>query len=480
MARRARPRRHAGRARLSRHLGPRHRLADRHRAGRGRWHRRLPRARGHERRRRRGVRRLAGRPVGTQGGTRRQGTAAGAARSTAGTLAGVTERHPARRLPAAARPAHLRPGRSRVALPASRAAHQRRGVRAAHPRRRHRRVRRRARRRPRRCAPARSATWPMRSTPSWSAAAPRGCSPSSSCRSPSCSPTWRPSASPPTPTPCSSLQAELGARGEGGRAGRPRSWSAASSTSVRRSSCRRSCSTSSGCPRPSGSRPATPPTPTRWPTSTCKTEHPVLELLLRHREVARLKTVVDGLLPLIDDHGRIHTTFNQTIAATGRLSSTDPNLQNIPVRTAEGRRIREAFTVGAGYESLMTADYSQIEMRIMAHLSRRRRADRGVHDRRGPAHLRRVPRLRPARREQIDRRAAPSGQGDVLRPGLRAVARSGCPSSSRSPRTRRAGRWTPTSPGSAACATTCARSSRTPGRPATPRRSWAGAATWPT
>jgi DNA polymerase I len=100
-----------------------------------------------------------------------------------------------------------------------------------------------------------------------------------------------------------------------------------------------------------------------------KTEHPVLELLLRHREVARLKSVVDGLLPLIDDNGRIHTTFNQTIAATGRLSSTDPNLQNIPVRTAEGRRIREAFVVGPGFESLMTADYSQIEMRIMAHLS---------------------------------------------------------------------------------------------------------------
>ncbi|HEY7050013.1 MAG TPA: DNA polymerase I [Jatrophihabitantaceae bacterium] len=105
-----------------------------------------------------------------------------------------------------------------------------------------------------------------------------------------------------------------------------------------------------------------------------KTQHPILELLLRHREVARLKTVVDSLLPLIDDTGRIHTTFNQTIAATGRLSSTDPNLQNIPVRTAEGRRIREAFTVGAGFESLMTADYSQIEMRIMATLS----ADSGL------------------------------------------------------------------------------------------------------
>jgi DNA polymerase-1 len=101
-----------------------------------------------------------------------------------------------------------------------------------------------------------------------------------------------------------------------------------------------------------------------------KTEHPVLEKLLRHREVARLKSVVDGLLPLVDDQDRIHTTFNQTVAATGRLSSVDPNLQNIPVRTAEGRRIREAFTVGTGYESLMTADYSQIEMRIMAHLSR--------------------------------------------------------------------------------------------------------------
>jgi DNA polymerase-1 len=100
-----------------------------------------------------------------------------------------------------------------------------------------------------------------------------------------------------------------------------------------------------------------------------KTQHPVLELLLRHREVARLKSVVDGLLPLIDETGRIHTTFNQTVAATGRLSSTDPNLQNIPVRTAEGRRIRETFVVGAGFESLMTADYSQIEMRIMAHLS---------------------------------------------------------------------------------------------------------------
>jgi DNA polymerase-1 len=97
--------------------------------------------------------------------------------------------------------------------------------------------------------------------------------------------------------------------------------------------------------------------------------HPVLEHLLRHRDVARLKSTVDGLLKSVSDDGRIHTTFHQTVAATGRLSSTDPNLQNIPIRTEEGRRIRRAFVVGEGYECLLTADYSQIEMRIMAHLS---------------------------------------------------------------------------------------------------------------
>ena len=100
-----------------------------------------------------------------------------------------------------------------------------------------------------------------------------------------------------------------------------------------------------------------------------KTGHPFLEYLLRHRDVSRLRQTVEGLLKTVASDDRIHTTFNQMIAATGRLSSTDPNLQNIPVRTEEGRRIREAFIVGEGYESLMTADYSQIEMRIMADLS---------------------------------------------------------------------------------------------------------------
>jgi DNA polymerase-1 len=100
-----------------------------------------------------------------------------------------------------------------------------------------------------------------------------------------------------------------------------------------------------------------------------KTEHPFLMALLRHRDVSRLRQTIEGLLKTVQSDGRIHTTFNQTIAATGRLSSTDPNLQNIPIRTEEGRRIREGFVVGKGFDCLMTADYSQIEMRIMAHLS---------------------------------------------------------------------------------------------------------------
>ena len=100
-----------------------------------------------------------------------------------------------------------------------------------------------------------------------------------------------------------------------------------------------------------------------------KTGHPFLQHLLTHRDATRLKVTVDGLLNAVGSDDRIHTTFNQTIAATGRLSSTEPNLQNIPIRTEDGRRIRDAFVVGKGYSELMTADYSQIEMRIMAHLS---------------------------------------------------------------------------------------------------------------
>ncbi len=104
-----------------------------------------------------------------------------------------------------------------------------------------------------------------------------------------------------------------------------------------------------------------------WLAAQTENELPVI--MLRHREQSKLRSTVEGLIKSIAPGGRIHTTFNQTVAATGRLSSTDPNLQNIPVRTDEGRAIRRGFVVGEGYESLMTADYSQIELRVMAHLS---------------------------------------------------------------------------------------------------------------
>ena len=104
-----------------------------------------------------------------------------------------------------------------------------------------------------------------------------------------------------------------------------------------------------------------------WLSQT--TKHPALAHLLRIREANKLRTTVEGLIAEISADGRIHTHFQQTVAATGRLSSTGPNLQNIPVRTEEGRRIRECFVAGSGFNSLLTADYSQIEMRIMAHLS---------------------------------------------------------------------------------------------------------------
>ncbi len=100
-----------------------------------------------------------------------------------------------------------------------------------------------------------------------------------------------------------------------------------------------------------------------------KMPHPFLDALLAHRDASKLSQIIETLAQSVRGDGRIHTTFSQVVAATGRLSSKDPNLQNIPIRTEEGHRIREAFVVGSGFETLVTADYSQIEMRIMAHLS---------------------------------------------------------------------------------------------------------------
>ncbi|MDR1442735.1 MAG: DNA polymerase I [Bifidobacteriaceae bacterium] len=100
-----------------------------------------------------------------------------------------------------------------------------------------------------------------------------------------------------------------------------------------------------------------------------ETSHPFLEHLLAHRDAIKLRQMVDSLLGSVQDDARIHTTFGQVVAATGRLSSSDPNLQNIPARSQIGRQIRHCFVVGPGYAELISADYSQIEMRIMAHLS---------------------------------------------------------------------------------------------------------------
>ncbi|SLM94362.1 DNA polymerase I [Brachybacterium nesterenkovii] len=100
-----------------------------------------------------------------------------------------------------------------------------------------------------------------------------------------------------------------------------------------------------------------------------QTGHPFLADLLAHRDVTKMRQIIETLRRSISPAGRIHTSFQQNVAATGRLSSIGPNLQNIPARTEEGRRIRSAFHASAGFETLLTADYSQIEMRIMAHLS---------------------------------------------------------------------------------------------------------------
>lgn len=98
-------------------------------------------------------------------------------------------------------------------------------------------------------------------------------------------------------------------------------------------------------------------------------EHPFLAHLLEHREITKIRQIVETLLKAVAPDGRIHTNYVQTGTSTGRLSSENPNLQNIPIRSERGREIRDAFVVGNGFETLLSADYSQIEMRIMAHLS---------------------------------------------------------------------------------------------------------------
>ena len=97
--------------------------------------------------------------------------------------------------------------------------------------------------------------------------------------------------------------------------------------------------------------------------------HPFLDLLLQHRDATKLRQIIESIDRTVDSGGRVHTTYEQAGSSTGRIASNDPNLQNVPVKTEVGRRIRSAFEAGQGFETLLTADYSQIEMRIMAHLS---------------------------------------------------------------------------------------------------------------
>ena len=149
-----------------------------------------------------------------------------------------------------------------------------------------------------------------------------------------------------------------------------------------------------------------------------KTGHPFLGQLLAHREATKLKQIIDGLDLAIADDQRVHTTYVQTGSQTGRLSSTDPNLQNIPVRTEDSRHIRAAFEVGEGYETLLTADYSQIEMRIMAHLSGDEglvsafKAGEDLHRFVGAQVFGVTP-------EEVSAEMRSQGQGDELRPRVR-------------------------------------------------------------
>ena len=260
----------------------------------------------------------------------------------------------------------------------------------------------------------------------------------------------------------------------------PTTRSAASrSTSARPSSCRWCCSTPSACPRRRSTKTGYTTDADALNDLYTKTEHPFLEALLRHRDASRLRVTVEGLLKSVADDGRIHTTYQQTIAATGRLSSTDPNLQNIPIRTEEGRRIREVFIVGEGYESLMSADYSQIEMRIMAHLS----GDEGLIEAfRSGEDLHRFvgSRVFGVEPEDVTNADALQGQGDVLRARLRALGVRPVQAAHDLHRRGQGPHGRVLRSGSAGCATTCGTSSPRPARPGTPRRCWAGAATCPT
>ena len=379
---------------------------------------------------------LVGRRAAPQGAARQQAGRAGLRRAR---LAARRHRpgHPDRRVPGPPRPAVLRPDRPGAALPAPGAARRRPGVRPAHPRRAGRRGCGRAepdapgpghprpgRRDRRRAVPRRRAVRPADGR--GRAAADAGAGRHGEHRH--------------RRRHRLSVRAggALRRRGEGRRAGRvrgggpgvqPRLAQAAAGDPLHRAGPAEDQEDQDGLHH----RRRRPAVALRADSRTR-----VLAHLLRHRDVAKLKSTVDGLLKSVSDDGRIHTTFNQTVAATGRLSSTEPNLQNIPIRTEEGRRIRRAFVVGEGYES---PAHRRLQPDRDAHHGAPvvgRRADRGVQLRRRLPRRHRLVGLRGAARRGHPR-PAPQDQGHELRPGVRADAPSACPSSSGSAPKRRAG-----------------------------------------
>ena len=329
-------------------------------------------------------------------------------------------RHRARRLPVPARPARLRPGRPRDRLPAPRARARTR-----------RRRRRRARSTSSSTAPTRAAAPPC---------APRRSRDLADVLGGELADRGAAGLLDDARAAAGRRAGADGAHGHRGRRRLPRRASRSRSTAqvagrrgrgVRGDRARgepRLAQAAPGGPlRPAGHAEdqedqdrATPPTPRRSRTCSPAPQHPFLEHLLAHRDAIRLRQTVEGLLRSVAADGRIHTTFQQTIAATGRLSSTDPNLQNIPIRTEAGRQIRRAFVVGDGLRD--AADGRLLADRDADHGAPvgRRGPDRGVPLGRGPAQLRRLARVRRA-----DRRGhagdALEDQGDELRPGVRAV-----------------------------------------------------------
>ncbi len=150
-------------------------------------------------------------------------------------------------------------------------------------------------------------------------------------------------------------------------------------------------------------------------------EHPLPAKIIEYRQQAKLKsTYVDALPQLVHpETGRVHTSFKQDVAATGRLSSTDPNLQNIPVRTRDGREIRAAFVPGEPDWQLLCADYSQIELRVLAHFSQDAalmRAFAEDHD----IHAQVASQVNGVPLEVVTPEHAPRGQSDQLRDHLRS------------------------------------------------------------